>query len=245
MFTCSSSHGKMSLCLLLAISYYACVVIVKCESMTPKLLRKHRIPERGLVSLGFPYVLFRCTFNSSNVIVSWLKNGKQISYDKRVYTRTSTKDQTTMSLLTIRSLKTTDNGRYSCTGSNIHGQGESGIFNLNVIPFSKPIIRQNLPPAKVVLYKGQSITLDCVANGHPPSKYAWSKKSGFISHRVKVSKICIIHACIFYIKQVCRDAEALVGQGGEQESKGTCEPRKAEKWGAGVHPRVFGWCQSL
>ena len=32
---------------------------------------------------------------------------------------------------------------------------------------------------------------------------------------------------------ISRDAEAFVGQGGEQESKGTCERRRAEKWGVG------------
>ena len=42
-----------------------------------------------------------------------------------------------------------------------------------------------------------------------------------------------------------RDAEALVGQGGEEESKGTCEPRQAEKWGVGVHPQEICWYHTL
>ena len=94
-----------------------------------------------------------------------------------------------MNQFCIKTLKTIDTGTYRCIGSNIHGQGDSDTFSLKVIGFSKPTISQNVPPAKVVLYKGQSISLDCVADGYPVvEKYTWSKKSGFIDeHGIKVS----------------------------------------------------------
>ena len=46
--------------------------------------------------------------------------------------------------------------------------------------------------------------------------------------------------CLFILESgIRRDAGALVGQGDEQESKGTCERRRADKWRVGVHPEKF------
>ena len=51
-----------------------------------------------------------------------------------------------------------------------------------------------------------------------------------------MSKILGVRSILAVIN---RDAGALVGQGGEEKNKGTCEPRQAEKWGVRVHPGKF------
>ena len=68
------------------------------------------------------------------------------------------------------------------------------------------------------------------------------------SIQVLESKLTIICSYMFTsamfwhpFKRKPRDAGALVGQGGEQESKGICERRQAEKWGSGCIPgKCFG-----
>ena len=78
--------------------------------------------------------------------------------------------------MTITKTEKKDAGTYICTASNAIGTSH-GMTTLiiNVVPqFTVK------PPEKIVRYLGQSVTLNCSADGHPLPSITWSRCKGEI-----------------------------------------------------------------
>ena len=95
-------------------------------------------------------------------VVSWSKLFDQIPGG-----RATVKGHT----LTISKTDKKDSGTYICTASNAIGTTHSMTsLIVNVVPqFTVK------PPEKIELYHGQSVTLNCSADGHPIPSITWTR----------------------------------------------------------------------
>ena len=95
-------------------------------------------------------------------VVSWSKLFEPIPGD-----RATMKGHT----LTISKIDKKDSGTYICTASNAMGTTHSMTYLIvNVVPqFTVK------PPEKIELYHGQSVTLNCSADGHPVPNITWTR----------------------------------------------------------------------
>lgn len=78
--------------------------------------------------------------------------------------------------LTITKADKKDSGTYICTASNAMGTSHS-ITSLVVNVMPQFTVK---PPEKVELYHGQSVTLNCSADGHPVPSITWTRCKGDI-----------------------------------------------------------------
>ncbi|XP_022787964.1 hemicentin-1-like [Stylophora pistillata] len=78
--------------------------------------------------------------------------------------------------LTITKADKKDSGTYICTASNAMGTSHS-ITSLVVNVMPQFTVK---PPEKVELYHGQSVTLNCSADGHPVPRITWTRCKGDI-----------------------------------------------------------------
>lgn len=85
-----------------------------------------------------------------------------------------------------------DSGNYSCLGTVQNSTGDSALFIVKVIGESVPKIRDNYPPAKLILYVSQVFQLACAVSNYHPVNYAWGKESGGIFHNMHVSILLLL-----------------------------------------------------
>ena len=86
--------------------------------------------------------------------------------------------------LTITKTDKKDSGTYICTATNAMGTSHSMTsLIVNVVPqFTVK------PPEKIERYHGQSVTLNCSADGHPVPSITWARCKGDIpGERSKVA----------------------------------------------------------
>lgn len=100
-------------------------------------------------------------------VVSWTK-----LFDQLPAGRATVQDHT----LIIKKADKKDSGTYICTASNNMGTSHSMTsLIVNVVPqFTVK------PPEKIELYHGQSVTLNCSAEGHPVPSITWTRCKGDI-----------------------------------------------------------------
>lgn len=98
-------------------------------------------------------------------VISWTK-----LFDQLPAGRAAVEDQT----LTIAKADKKDAGTYICTATNVMGTSHAmTTLIINVVPqFSVK------PPEKIVRYVGQSVILNCSADGHPVPIITWSRCKG-------------------------------------------------------------------
>ena len=98
-------------------------------------------------------------------MVSWSK-----LFDQLPDSRATLKGHT----LTISKADKKDSGTYICTASNAMGTTHSMTsLIVNVVPqFTVK------PPEKIELYHGQSVILNCSADGHPVPSITWTRCKG-------------------------------------------------------------------
>ena len=101
-------------------------------------------------------------------VVSWTK-----LFDQLPVGRATVKGQT----LTITKADKKDAGTYICSATNAMGTSHAmTTLIINVVPqFTVK------PPEKVVRYVGQSVTLNCSADGHPVPSITWSRCKGHLA----------------------------------------------------------------
>ncbi|XP_078379220.1 uncharacterized protein LOC144662310 isoform X2 [Oculina patagonica] len=75
------------------------------------------------------------------------------------------------STLEVRNVQSDDSGEYICTASNLLGTVARRTF-LVVVKLPKFTVR---PPAKVSVYPGDSLTLNCSATGEPQPVISWKR----------------------------------------------------------------------
>ena len=100
-------------------------------------------------------------------VVSWTK-----LFDQLPSGRATVQGQT----LTITKTDKKDAGTYICTATNAMGTSHAmTALIVNVVPqFTVK------PPEKIELYHGQSVTLNCSADGHPVPSITWTRCKGNI-----------------------------------------------------------------
>ena len=100
-------------------------------------------------------------------VISWTKLFDQIPAGKA-----TVEGQT----LTITKAEKKDAGTYICTATNAMGTSHAmTTLIINVVPqFTVK------PPEKITRYLGQSVTLNCSADGHPVPSITWSRCKGEI-----------------------------------------------------------------
>ena len=98
-------------------------------------------------------------------VISWTK-----LFDQLPAGRAAVEGQT----LTIAKADKKDAGTYICTATNVMGTSHAmTTLIINEVPqFSVK------PPEKMVRYVGQSVTLNCSADGHPVPTITWSRCKG-------------------------------------------------------------------
>lgn len=101
-------------------------------------------------------------------VIFWVK-----LFDQLPVGRTTVQGQT----LTIAKADKKDAGTYICTATNAMGTSHATTtLIINVVPqFTVK------PPEKVVRYVGQSVTLNCSADGHPVPSITWSRCKGHLA----------------------------------------------------------------
>ena len=107
-------------------------------------------------------------------MVSWSK-----LFDKIPGGRATVKGHT----LTITKTDKKDSGAYDCTASNAMSTPHPMTsLIVNVVP--QFIVK---PPEKIELYHGQSVTLNCSADGHSVPSITWTRrKEGITADRSEV-----------------------------------------------------------
>ncbi|KAL9972069.1 hypothetical protein ACROYT_G018308 [Oculina patagonica] len=100
-------------------------------------------------------------------VVSWTK-----LFDQLPSGRATVQGQT----LTITKTDKKDAGTYICTATNVMGTSHAmTALIVNVVPqFTVK------PPDKIELYHGQTVTLNCSADGHPVPSITWTRCKGNI-----------------------------------------------------------------
>ncbi|KAL9972080.1 hypothetical protein ACROYT_G018320 [Oculina patagonica] len=103
-------------------------------------------------------------------VVSWTK-----LFDQLPGSRATVQGQT----LTITKTDKKDAGTYICTATNTMGTSHAmTALIVNVVPqFTVK------PPDKIELYHGQSVTLNCSADGHPVPSITWARCKGNIPEK--------------------------------------------------------------
>ena len=101
-------------------------------------------------------------------VISWTKLFDQIPTERAVV-----EGQT----LTIVKAKKKDAGTYICSATNVMGTSHAmTTLIINIVP--QFTVR---PPKMIERYLGQSVTLNCSADGHPVPSITWSRCKGHIS----------------------------------------------------------------
>ena len=101
-------------------------------------------------------------------VISWTKLFDQIPTERAVV-----EGQT----LTIVKAKKKDAGTYICSATNVMGTSHAmTTLIINIVP--QFTVR---PPKMIERYLGQSVTLNCSADGHPEPSITWSRCKGHIS----------------------------------------------------------------
>ena len=100
-------------------------------------------------------------------VISWTKLFDQIPTERAVV-----EGQT----LTIVKAKKNDAGTYICSATNIMGTSHAmTTLIINIVP--QFTVR---PPKMIERYLGQSVTLNCSADGHPVPSITWSRCKGHL-----------------------------------------------------------------
>ena len=100
-------------------------------------------------------------------VISWTKLFDQIPTERAVV-----EGQT----LTIVKAKKKDAGTYICSATNFMGTSHAmTTLIINIVP--QFTVR---PPKMIERYLGQSVTLNCSADGHPVPSITWSRCKGHI-----------------------------------------------------------------
>ncbi|VDI13303.1 heparan sulfate proteoglycan 2 (perlecan) [Mytilus galloprovincialis] len=86
--------------------------------------------------------------------------------------------------LTIIDVQETDEGRYVCTATNVHGSSRQYV-NLTILGKQHPIRLYIEPPKERSVHQGQSVRFVCMAKGKMQSNYimSWSKVGGLMPNK--------------------------------------------------------------
>ncbi|XP_034151976.1 basement membrane-specific heparan sulfate proteoglycan core protein isoform X5 [Esox lucius] len=114
---------------------------------------------------------------------------------RRIEDQQSRTERTDIGTLLIPNIKSSDSGVYLCVGTNSIGSSEARI-EVTVSkgdPISSAITIQ---PSIADVQEGQTLDLNCLVPGNPPSAVTWRKASGRLSanHQVLGSQLRILSA---------------------------------------------------
>ncbi|XP_065918141.1 receptor-type tyrosine-protein phosphatase S-like isoform X3 [Dysidea avara] len=156
---------------------YRCVVGNEVGNVTsnPAMITILEItthPQDRLVPVGSSVNLTCTSSVSSNVTFSWTSDGRDVTGQS-----TSTGDT---SILTITSVRSSDDGSYVC---NVRSGSLSVISNTaNLTVYGSPVITTH--PSSIDVPVGNNFTLSCQAGGHGSLLFSWEKFSGGSWHVV-------------------------------------------------------------
>ncbi|XP_060573508.1 roundabout homolog 1-like isoform X3 [Ruditapes philippinarum] len=124
----------------------------------------HKLPKNVDVEEGADAQFFCDVTGDPPIKVTWSKHDGAISFGRaRVLP-----DHT----LRIENVESDDDGVYICTAENAAGSTQA---TARLVVFSSPTFL--ISPRDQVVAKGRTVSLQCVAQGHPPPTVFWSKKS--------------------------------------------------------------------
>ncbi|KAG6449620.1 leucine-rich repeats and immunoglobulin-like domains protein 3 [Manduca sexta] len=112
----------------------------------------------------------------NNMTFLWRKNNGNVS-NPTVFenvTLSSNGQPRATSVLVIPNVTHADSGKYQCVVSNNFGVTYSTKAKLNIVTFP----RFMKTPTNVTVKTGETVTLNCAANGDPPPEISWKKDGG-------------------------------------------------------------------
>ncbi|KAK3592726.1 hypothetical protein CHS0354_007728 [Potamilus streckersoni] len=108
--------------------------------------------------------------------ITWLKNGKEMTFDDPESRVTVSKDG---KVLTITRTEVEDTARYTCIAENVAGEVEKN-FDLDVQVPPK-IDQESATKSNISIIVGNPLYLDCPVSGIPRPKILWYKNGEIIS----------------------------------------------------------------
>ncbi|XP_053616304.1 hemicentin-1-like isoform X2 [Plodia interpunctella] len=104
--------------------------------------------------------------------LTWMKDGRAVSYSTRVYLDTLDPYSSSHSIehLVIEKARPHDSGLYTCNAASALGTVQKEFL---LIVYEAPTIHNSLLSSQVTVNEGQFVELPCSARGHPKPEILW------------------------------------------------------------------------